>query len=183
MTRNARSVHLPSLGRHRARARVGADHSTICWWRRAKGPKRRPHLCQSFASPFPLRNHLRTVLTVKGSLRRAQQRCALDGSGPFRRTSSEMRERLHLQAGRAMGPPRRHFGPFSACHRQSTYATRLSAGGVADEWVTQMLRQTDAKVFKKYSQMKLQMKREALTSLNRQAGESSGKGFDTVDHQ
>ena len=44
---------------------------------------------------------------------------------------------------------------------RSTYATRLSAGGVADEWVTQLLRQTDAKVFKKYSQMKLQMKREA----------------------
>ena len=64
---------------------------------------------------------------------------------------------------------------------RSTYATRLSAGGVADEWVTQMLRQSDAKVFKKYSQMKLQMKREALARLNRQAGESSGKGFDTVD--
>src|SRR3954447_20365943 len=64
---------------------------------------------------------------------------------------------------------------------RSTYATRLSAGGVADEWVTQMLRQTDAKVFKKYSQMKLQMKREALTRLNRQAGDSSSrKGFDTV---
>ena len=45
---------------------------------------------------------------------------------------------------------------------RSTYATRLSAGGVADEWVTQMLRQGDAKVFKKYSQMKLRMKREAL---------------------
>ena len=39
---------------------------------------------------------------------------------------------------------------------RSTHATRLSAGGVADEWVTQMLRQSDAKVFKKYSQMKLQ---------------------------
>jgi len=39
---------------------------------------------------------------------------------------------------------------------RSTYATRLSAGGVADEWVTQLLRQGDAKVFKKYSQMKLQ---------------------------
>jgi integrase len=34
----------------------------------------------------------------------------------------------------------------------STYATRLSAGGVADEWVTQLLRQGDAKVVKKYSQ-------------------------------
>jgi hypothetical protein len=40
---------------------------------------------------------------------------------------------------------------------RATYATRLSAGGVADEWVTQMLRQGDAQVFKKYSQMKLQM--------------------------
>jgi integrase len=55
---------------------------------------------------------------------------------------------------------------------RSTYATRLSAGGVADEWVTQLLRQTDAQVFKKYSQMKLQMKREALTKLNRNASES-----------
>src|SRR6266568_4087737 len=54
---------------------------------------------------------------------------------------------------------------------RSTYATRLSAGGVADEWVTQMLRQTDAQVFKKYSQMKLQMKREALENLNRRASE------------
>jgi len=51
--------------------------------------------------------------------------------------------------------------------------TRLSVGGVADEWVTQLLRQTDAKVFKKYSQMKLQMKREALEKLNRQANEVS----------
>jgi len=61
---------------------------------------------------------------------------------------------------------------------RSTYATRLSAGGVADEWVTQLVRQGDAKVFKKYSQMKLQMKREALQKLNRQANES-GRSFDT----
>ena len=54
---------------------------------------------------------------------------------------------------------------------RSTYATRLSAGGVADEWVTQLLRQGDAQVFKKYSQMKLQMKREALQKLNRMANE------------
>jgi integrase len=54
---------------------------------------------------------------------------------------------------------------------RSTYATRLSAGGVTDEWVTQMLRQGDAQVFKKYSQMKLQMKREALEKLNRRANE------------
>jgi integrase len=54
---------------------------------------------------------------------------------------------------------------------RSTYATRLSAGGVADEWVTQLLRQSDAQVFKKYSQMKLQMKREALEKINRRANE------------
>jgi integrase len=62
---------------------------------------------------------------------------------------------------------------------RSTYATRLSAGGVADEWVTQMLRQGDARVFKKYSQMKLQMKREALVKLNRQANEAR-MSFDTA---
>jgi integrase len=61
---------------------------------------------------------------------------------------------------------------------RSTYATRLSAGGVADEWVTQLLRQGDAKVFKKYSQMKLQMKREALKKLNRKANEGQA-GFAT----
>jgi len=44
--------------------------------------------------------------------------------------------------------------------------------------VTQLLRQGDAKVFKKYSQMKLQMKREALQKLNRRANES-GRSFDT----
>lgn len=63
------------------------------------------------------------------------------------------------------------IGYFRLYDLRSTHATRLSAGGVADEWVTQLLRQTDAKVFKKYSQMKLQMKREALAKLNRQANE------------
>ena len=66
---------------------------------------------------------------------------------------------------------------------RSTYATRLSAGGVADEWVTQMLRQGDAQVFKKYSQMKLQMKREALEKLSRRASEmapATGERMRTV---
>ncbi len=72
---------------------------------------------------------------------------------------------------------------------RSTYATRLSAGGVADEWVTQMLRQGDSQVFKRYSQMKLQMRREALQKLNRQANEMADRlcqnlpgneGFGTV---
>ena len=45
-----------------------------------------------------------------------------------------------------------------------TFATRLSAGGVADNFVTQMLRQGDAQVFKRYSQAKLNMMREASKS-------------------
>jgi hypothetical protein len=61
---------------------------------------------------------------------------------------------------------------------RSTYATRLSAGGVADEWVRQLRRQSDAKLFEKYSQMKLQMKREALARLNRAANELGS--FDTA---
>jgi hypothetical protein len=44
--------------------------------------------------------------------------------------------------------------------------------------VTQLLRQGDAQVFKKYSQMKLQMKREAPRKINRKANES-WTGFDT----
>jgi hypothetical protein len=70
---------------------------------------------------------------------------------------------------------RRAKVPYSRIYDlRSTYATRLRAGGVADEWVTQLLRQGDAKVFKKYSQMKLQMKREALQKLNRTANGSAG---------
>ena len=44
-----------------------------------------------------------------------------------------------------------------------------------------LLRQGDAKVFKKYSQMKLQKKREALQKLDRQANECpSGFGTEEV---
>jgi integrase len=38
-----------------------------------------------------------------------------------------------------------YFAPYELRH---TFATRLSAGGVADHMVTQMLRQSDAEVFK-----------------------------------
>lgn len=52
-----------------------------------------------------------------------------------------------------------------------------------------MLRQGDSQVFKRYSQMKLRMKREALEKLTRQANEMTGtlcqnvprsQDFDTV---
>jgi len=69
--------------------------------------------------------------------------------------------------------PRENLPYFRICDLRSAYATRLSAGGVSDEWVTQLLRQGDAQVFKKYSQMKLQMQREAPTKMNRRANEMS----------
>lgn len=61
-----------------------------------------------------------------------------------------------------------YFPPY---HLRYTFATRLSAGGVADHFVTQMLRQGDSRVFKRYSQAKLMMMREALAKLDRQANE------------
>lgn len=63
----------------------------------------------------------------------------------------------------------------AACVTKSDSGRRTSLkcrGPIADEWVTQLLRQGDSKVFKKYSQMKLQMKREALQKMNRNTNES-----------
>jgi hypothetical protein len=59
-------------------------------------------------------------------------------------------------------------GKRQSIFRSFVYATRLSARGAADEWVTQLLRQGDAKGFKK------QMKREALKKQNRKANERHG---------
>ena len=60
---------------------------------------------------------------------------------------------------------------FPIYHLRHTFATRLSAGGVADHFVTQMLRQGDSQVFKRYSHAKLNMMREALLKLDRHANE------------
>ena len=68
---------------------------------------------------------------------------------------------------------------FSLYELRHTFATRLSAGGVADHFVTQMLRQGDAAVFKRYSQAKLNMMREALARLDRKANEH-GETFGTA---
>ena len=68
---------------------------------------------------------------------------------------------------------------FPLYELRHTFATRLSAGGVADHFVTQMLRQGAAGVFKRYSQAKFNMMREALSQLDRQANEhwaNSGTG-------
>lgn len=71
---------------------------------------------------------------------------------------------------------------FSIYELRHTFATRLSAGGVSDRFVTEMLRQEDAGVFKRYSQAKLNMMREALTQLDRNANER-GKTFGTPEPQ
>ena len=67
-----------------------------------------------------------------------------------------------------------HFSLYELRH---TFATRLSAGGVANHFVTQMLRQGDSQVFKRYSQAKLNMMREALSKLDRQANERGATSF------
>jgi integrase len=79
-------------------------------------------------------------------------------------------------------PPPENRNPEKAQHRagapyfslyelRHTFATRLSAGGVADHFVTQMLRQGDAGAFKRYNQAKLNMMREAITRLGRKGNE------------
>jgi integrase len=113
-----------------------------------------------------------------------QDQLDLAGPGPWLFPSSN-RPNEHQQNFKKawQGTLRRAGVPYFRIYDlRSTYATRLSAGGVADEWVTQMLRQSDAKVFKKYSQMKLQMKREALKRLDRKAGDAIfQESFDTED--
>jgi hypothetical protein len=96
------------------------------------------------------------------------------GSGPylFPSDANPAGHQITLKTVWAATLRRAKIPYFRIYDLRSTYATRLSAGDVADEWVTQLLRQGDAKVFKKYSQMKLQMKREALQKLHRQANES-----------
>ena len=98
---------------------------------------------------------------------------AITGEGPFLFPSDRNRSghRTTFKTVWRKTLRRAKIPYFRIYDLRSTYATRLSAGGVADEWVTQMLRQGDAQVFKKYSQMKLQMKREALEKLNRRANE------------
>ena len=111
-----------------------------------------------------------------------QEQLNVAGPGPWLFPSSRKSDQHQLSFKKVWQTTLRRAGVryFRIYDLRSTYATRLSAGGVADEWVTQMLRQSDAKVFKKYSQMKLQMKREALKQLNRQAGDSKRPiSFDT----
>jgi integrase len=127
----------------------------------------------------------------KLALEAFRNQVAISGNGEFL-FPSDRNNQGHLTSLRTAwrkALKRANIGYFRIYDLRSTYATRLSAGGVADEWVIQMLRQGDSQVFKKYSQMKLQMKWEALDKINRRANEmprvlaqlnSSDPGFDTV---
>ena len=128
---------------------------------------------------------------TKVALEAFQNQVAISGKGEFL-FPSDLNPKGHLRSLRTAwrkALKRAKVPYFRLYDLRSTYATRLSAGGVADEWVIQMLRQGDSQVFKKYSQMKLQMKREALDKINRRANEmsgvltqqgSGGRRFDTV---
>lgn len=84
---------------------------------------------------------------------------AVSGPGPFLFPSEGNADRYQKTFKTVWHATLRRAGVryFGFMNLRSTYATRLSAGRVADEFATQLLRQGDAKVFKKYSQMKLQM--------------------------
>jgi len=136
-------------------------------------------------------NGVAEIPLTKLALEAFQNQVAISGNGEFL-FPSNLNQEGHLKSLRTAwrkALKRAGVTYFRLYDLRSTYATRLSAGGVADEWVIQMLRQGDSQVFKKYSQMKLQMKREALDKINRRANEMSGvltqqgsgdRGFDTV---
>jgi integrase len=136
-------------------------------------------------------NGVAEIPLTKVALDAFRSQVAVSGNGEFL-FPSDLNQEGHLRSLRTAwrkALKRAGVPYFRLYDLRSTYATRLSAGGVADEWVIQMLRQGDSQVFKKYSQMKLQMKREALDKINRRANEMPGVlaqqvagdgGFDTV---
>jgi integrase len=126
-------------------------------------------------------NGIAEVPLTDVALRAFRDQIQLSGPGPWLFPSSTDPTKHQRTFKTAWHATLRRAGVpyFRIYDLRSTFATRLSAGGVADEWVTQLLRQGDAQVFKRYSQMKLQMKREALLKMNRQANEQV-KGSETV---
>src|SRR5215831_19400925 len=73
---------------------------------------------RTFARLAPLSYRSATVLAVKGSLRRAQHRRALDNSGPFRKNTILTRGKDSSERLPAEGPLRRQNGPFFRRNRQ-----------------------------------------------------------------
>ena len=136
-------------------------------------------------------NGVAEIPLTKLALEAFQNQVAISGNGEFL-FPSDLNQEGHLKSLRTAwrkALKRAKISYFRLYDLRSTYAARLSAGGVADEWVIQMLRQGDSPVFKKYSQMELQMKRKALDKSNRRTNEMSGvltqqrpgdRDFDTI---
>ena len=105
-------------------------------------------------------NGVAEVPLTRIAIEACRRQRALSGPGPYLFPSEEdpnTHQKTFKTTWRAT--LRRAGVPyFRICDLRSAYATRLRWRS-ADEFVTQLLRQGDAKVFKKYSQMKLQMKR------------------------
>ena len=76
-----------------------------------------------------------------------QEQIKVAGPGPWLFPSSRKPDQHQLNFKKVWQTTLRRAGVpyFRIYDLRSTYATRLSAGGVADEWVTQMLRQTTPK--------------------------------------
>ena len=88
-------------------------------------------------------NGVAEIPLTKVALEAFQSQVAISGNGEFlfpgEKTATEHLKSVKTawtNALRRAGVP-----DFRIYDLRSTYATRLSAGGVADEWVTQMLRQ------------------------------------------
>jgi len=135
------------------------------------------------------RNGVAEIPLTKLALEALRNQIAMSGNGEFLFPSGLNRNGYlsSLRTAWRKALKRAGIPYFRFYDLRSTYATRLSDGGVADEWVIQMLRQGSSEVFKRYSQMKLGMKREALDKINRRANEgvltqrgSGERGFDTV---
>jgi integrase len=75
----------------------------------------------------------------------------ISGDGPFLFPSAKNPSGHHKNFKTAWRKTLKRAGVpyFRIYDLRSTCATRLSAGGVADEWVTQLLRQGDAKSLQK----------------------------------
>src|SRR5262249_41715237 len=95
---------------------------------------------------------------------------------PSPTTTSERPHMTNLRKTWKATLDKAHVPYFPLYELRHTFATRLSAGGVADHFVSQMLRQGESVVFKRYSQAKFNMMREALGRLDRQANEHVNSG-------
>ncbi len=116
-----------------------------------------------FSAPEYLRNVIR-IITETGLENREWDSGGIDGNcyQSVPESTREFRGWV-LSCFRVKRP-----GGYQKTFKTVWHATRLSAGGVADEFVTQLLRQGDARSSRSISQMK----REAQSKLNRNSNES-----------